>query len=82
MICKHKSTEDYIQLFQSMATQKPSLKDTLRAFVQDGETAIMNAHQSEFASSISFIDSVHVRRNIEHMIKNEYRLGESFFNKV
>ena len=48
MVCKHKCTEDYAELFQSITLKKPNLKHTLRAFAQDGETAIMNAHQQEF----------------------------------
>ena len=64
MLCKRKSREQYTALFQSITSKMPELKSQLRAFGQDGETAILDAHCMEFPASVGLLDSVHIRRNI------------------
>ena len=82
MICKRKTREQYTAIFQAITSKMPELKEGLRAFGQDGESAILEAHCMEFPYSVGFMDSVHIKRNIEDHITKELHLSESFFREV
>ncbi|XP_066929918.1 uncharacterized protein [Clytia hemisphaerica] len=82
MLCKRKTKQQYLSFFQAITNKLPQLKTTLRAFGQDGEKAILDAHIDEFPFAWSFICSVHIARNIEEYIKSTLHLGDSFYSCV
>ena len=70
MICKKKTREQYTPLFQAITAQIPELRENLRAFGQDGERSLLDANILEFPFATGFLDSVHIKRNIEYHITN------------
>ena len=82
MICQQKNRETYTELFATMTKALPELKERLRAFGQDGEDAIFTAHTNEFPFSISFLDTIHMRRNLEQFIVKDCHLSTAFFESV
>jgi hypothetical protein len=82
MVCKRKTREQYSSLFQVMTNKLPELKNSIRAFGQDGEKAILEAHSIEFPFAIGFLCSTHIKRNIEEYIKTSLHLSNGFFHVV
>ena len=82
MICKQKNKETYTELFTTMSKATPELKTKLRAFGQDRDNAIFAAHTNEFPTSISFHDTIHMRRNMEQFIKQDCHLSDRFSKSV
>ena len=78
MICKKKTREQYTALFQAITAQIPELRENLRAFGQDGERSLLDANILEFPFATGFLDSVHIKRNIEYHITNEMKLSNHF----
>ena len=82
MICSKKTRETYQCLFQKMTNVCPELRNTLKAYRSDGESALIKALDLEFPFAYGFLCRTHIIRNIENKIKSELYLSDAFFKTV
>lgn len=82
MICTRKNRETYQSLFQKMTNACPELRNTLKAYGSDGESALIKALDLEFPFAFGFLCRTHIVRNIEHKIKSDLHLSDSFYGTV
>ena len=80
MICTKKNRETYQHLFQKITNACPELRNTLKAYGSDGESALIKALELEFPFAFGFLCRTHIVRNIEHKIKSDLHLSDSFYN--
>lgn len=82
MICAKKNRETYQSLFQKMTNACLELRNTLKAYGSDGESALIKALDLEFPFAFGFLCLPHTVRNIEHKIKSDLHLSDSFYRTV
>lgn len=54
----------------------------LKAYGSDGESALIRALDLEFPFAFGFLCLPHIVRNIEHKIKSDLHLSDSFYRTV
>ena len=82
MICTKKNRETYQHLFQKITNACPDLRNTMRAYGSDGESALIKALELEFPFAVGFLCRTQVVRHIEHKIKSDLHLSDSFYATV
>ena len=82
MICSKKDRETYQCLFQKMTNVCPDLRNKLKAYGSDGESALIKTLDLEFPFSYSFLCRTHFVRNIENKVKSELHLSDALFRVV
>ena len=82
MICTKKNRETYQHLFQKITNVCPELRNTMKAYGSDGESALIKALELEFPFALGFLCRTHIARNIEHKIKSDLHLSNCFYTTV
>ena len=82
MICTKKNRETYQHLFQKITNACLDLRNTMKAYGSDGESALIKALELEFPFAVGFLCRTHVVCNIEHNIKSDLHLSDSFYATV
>ena len=77
-----KNRETYQSLLQKMTNACLELRNTLKAYGSDGESALIKALDLEFPFAFGFLCLPHIVRNIEHKIKFDLHLSDSFYRTV
>ena len=77
------SIDELTSKLMNLGQELPITKSKTRNFpMKTWETAIFNAHNYKFPSSISFLETIHMRRNIEQLVRMEGTPEKIFNNFV
>ena len=81
MLCLLKDKTTYITLFQKLLSKVPGIGVFLQGYATDSEAALRKALAQEFPSTLSFICTIHAKKNIsEHC--HELGLSQLLTNKI
>ncbi|XP_066288417.1 uncharacterized protein [Branchiostoma lanceolatum] len=65
-LVQDKNKESYLPLFQKIVSEKPELRNTLRAFGTDGETNLIESLKDTFPNAKGYRCTIHLWKNIKN----------------